>query len=78
MGHIWASYYLLYVPYPVLDIFKRLLVGDVVDKHDALKKKKNSKSNVLSIKATLCSFKEEKGYVAFVWKNKTTPTIAPL
>lgn len=28
--------YLLYVPYPVLDIFKRLLVGDVVDEHDAL------------------------------------------
>lgn len=29
--------YFLYVPYPVLDIFKGLLVGDVVDEHDALR-----------------------------------------
>lgn len=30
------KFYLLYVSYPVLDVIKRLLVGDVIDEHDAL------------------------------------------
>lgn len=33
---------LFYVSYPVLDVFKRFLICDVVDKHDALKKKSTS------------------------------------
>lgn len=41
----WYSTYLFYVSYPVLDVFKWFLICDVVNKHDALKKK--SKSEVL-------------------------------
>lgn len=40
-SYICSTTYFLYIPYPVLDIFKGLLICDVVDEHDALRKTDN-------------------------------------
>lgn len=38
--------YLFYIPNPVLDVVKRLLIGNVIHQHDALEKKRHRKLSV--------------------------------
>lgn len=35
-GQFLSKKYLLYIPYPILDVIKGFLIRDVINKHDAL------------------------------------------